>query len=198
MNIAPPKTNGSTVSITCDSHIQIPISELEWFQGNLAEASKASIEKLKKSILRHGIFMAFAVWDDGNKKHIIDGHARLSVLRDELKYGGMIPVDFVKARSIEDAKEKVLLARSQTNRTTEEGLFDFASDLDWQFLPDMLDLPDVNLPKFVDDFILNKSQEVQDNGINYRIEISCDDESSQQKLYERFVAEGLNCRILTL
>lgn len=144
-------TNGNVkeIRITCKSHSQVPIEELIWFQGNLAELSPESEEKLWKSIQRHGIFMAFSVWEDGGKKHIIDGHARLKTLQNK-GYTGLVPVNFVMADSYDDAREKVLLARSQSNVTTEEGLFEFAGDLDWTDggLPDLLDIPDINIDIF--------------------------------------------------
>lgn len=145
------------IRITCGSDAQVQISELKWFQGNLAEASQESIDKLKRSILKHGLFLAFSVWNDGKEKHIIDGHARFGVLKDVIGYNGLVPVDFIEAANFEDAKEKVLLARSQTNKTTEEGLYEFAHEMNWQELSQLLDFADISVPLFIQGYIEENS-----------------------------------------
>lgn len=145
------------IKITCKSHTTVPIADLKWFQGKLAETTKDRLKKLKHSIEKHGIFMAFSVWDDGKQLNIVDGHARKAAL-EELGYDGSVPINFVIASSYEDAKEKVLLARSQTNTTTEEGLYEFAHDLDWEELSKELDLPGIDVDLFIEGYIDNGFQ----------------------------------------
>ena len=148
------------LDITCKSHTTLPLSRLIWFQGNLAEASKDSKDRLEKALRQHGIFKAFDVWDDGKQMNIVDGHARKLVLEERFGYTDeLVPVNFVLAKNLKDAKAKVLLSRSQSNKTTEDGLFDFIHDLDWADISSVIELPGINLDKFEVDFLLKKEEE---------------------------------------
>lgn len=151
------------IKITCKAHTNIPLSQLKWFQGKLAETTSARLQKLKTSLEEKGIFMAFSVWDDGEQLNIVDGHARKLAL-DEMGYDGKVPVNFVLATSYEDAKERVLLARSQTNTTTEEGLYDWCKDLDWEKVSAMIDLPGIEIERFADKYLSNGKDEEADVG----------------------------------
>lgn len=141
------ESNGVDIRITCKSHTVVPISEIVWFQGNLAELTEDAGQRLTNSIRKHGIFLPLSIWESEGQKFCVDGHARLHVLREVLHYTGDVPINYVLAESYADAKEKVLLARSQSNVTTMEGLYEFQADvdLDWQIMPELLDIPQINI-----------------------------------------------------
>jgi hypothetical protein len=86
--------------------------ELEDFQGDLKTLSDDALEKLKHSILKHGIFVPKFVW----KGHILDGHQTCKALT-ELEAEGYeipdLPVVNVEADSLQDAAEKLLQINSR-------------------------------------------------------------------------------------
>lgn len=147
------------LKISTKAHTTLPLSELKWFQGNLAEADNESKDKLERSLKKHGIFKAFDVWDDGKERHIIDGHARCMVLQERFGYTNEpVPVNFTLADSYLDAKEKVLLSRSQSNKTTDEGLYDFMKDMNLDEVSGLIDLPGIDFEQI--------------NAVNYVNELS--------------------------
>ena len=133
--------NGTALRVTCQANTYLDLAEIEPLQGNLKELDDQSFEKLKQSILTHGISFPFFVWKQAAKGKTItwclDGHQRdlvLTRLRHEGYEIPKLPADFIEAKDIDEAKEKILLAASQYGRVTESGLYDFLegtkSDID--------------------------------------------------------------------
>ena len=95
------------IYITCNTVNHIELDELLEFQGNLKTLDKIEAEKLKQSILKHGFSFPFFVWTDNQKqKHIIDGHQRLSVLKDMCSDGyevNSLPVVYIEAKTEKQA-----------------------------------------------------------------------------------------------
>lgn len=148
-----PSDPDKTVRVTCKANDYLPIESLQEFQGNLCELTSDACEKAKKSILKHGLFLPEAIWKDGDACKIIDGHARVRTLRQMQTEGYTIPpvpVIYVEAASEAEAKEKILLARSQYHRTTEEGLYQFIHEnyLDWGELKMEVEFADINMIEF--------------------------------------------------
>ena len=118
------------IPITCETKKYIPLSKLSEFQGNLAELSASNFNKLKSSLLKHGITFAFSVWQNNNKNYLLDGHARKKTL-DLLVADGYsvdaVPVVVVSAKNIKEAKTKLLIGRSEYHKTVEQGLYEFLS-----------------------------------------------------------------------
>lgn len=110
----------------------LPLSSLVGLQGNLKDLSVDNYNKLKKSITENGIIVPFFVWQspDGNK--LLDGHQRKRVLTKE-GYKGNVPVVYIEADNLQDAKQKLLVISSQYGRITQEGYDEFTFDLpeDW-------------------------------------------------------------------
>ena len=60
------------------------------------------------------------------------------------------------------------MARSQTNTTTEEGLFDFAKDLDCEELIKELDLPNIDLDNFINNKDIQETDIIERNKLQDR------------------------------
>src|SRR5437773_833101 len=52
------------IAIRCAAAVNLELSELMPLQGGLKELSETSFDKLKQSILRHGITFPFFVWQN--------------------------------------------------------------------------------------------------------------------------------------
>jgi hypothetical protein len=69
-----------TVQIRCKAAINLDLHKLTPMQGDLKELSQINFNKLKQSILRHGITFPFFVWQSGGENYILDGTQRDRVL----------------------------------------------------------------------------------------------------------------------
>src|SRR5258705_12362682 len=125
----------------CKAAVNIDLAELIPLQGELKELSDVNFEKLKQSILKHGITFPFFIWQSEGENYILDGTQRDRVLKRmaEDGYGvPSLPCALIEAKNRKDAAEKILLISSQNGRVTDEGLYEFLStnDIDlWRVYP---------------------------------------------------------------
>ena len=141
-----------SIRVTCKGADTLPIDALVEFQGALKTISQGNLDKLKRSILRHGVTAPIFVWQ-GADYHIIDGHQRLKALcslREEGYDIPLLPVDYIEADSEAHAKEKLLYITSQYGEFTSEGFAEFTADVDFDF-------SDIRLTN--DEFIVNFAQD---------------------------------------
>lgn len=138
----------SAIEIACTGADAIPYDELSAFQGNLKTLPQENYEKLKREILADGFSFAIHVWRDGDTNHIIDGHQRLATVTEMVEVEGHecppLPVVYVEAGNLKQAKRKVLAGTSQYGVMTSESLKDFALESDLG----IDDLTDFRFPEF--------------------------------------------------
>ena len=141
------------IAIQCQAAVNINLAELTPLQGGLKELSDTSLEKLKQSILKHGITFPFFIWQRDGQNYILDGTQRDRVLKKMADDGYEIPplpCALIEAKNRKEAAEKILLISSQYGRVTDDGLYEFLStnDLDFQELEPLLELPALDLDEF--------------------------------------------------
>src|SRR5678816_136626 len=144
-----------TVQIRCKAAVNIDLAKLTPLQGELKELSDANFNKLKQSILRHGITFPFFVWQSDGKNYILDGTQRDRVLLKLVAAGyecPPLPCALIDAKDKREAAEKILLISSQYGRMTEETLDEFLAENDLSFLElaDELELPSIDDAYFRD------------------------------------------------
>ena len=128
------------IRVTCRGADSLPIDAIVEFQGALKTITQDNLDKLKRSILRHGFTAPFFVWASADN-HLIDGHQRLKALlalRQEGYDMPLLPVVYIDADSEEHAKEKLLYISSQYGEFTSEGFAEFTENFD-------LDMSDIRL-----------------------------------------------------
>lgn len=150
------------IEITCKTSLNIPITDIAEFQGNLKELSKDSFERLKASLLKYGYTFPCFVWKHSGTGGwvTIDAHQRNRVCRMliedgyEIGKGNEVPCVEIMAKDEKEAKEKILLAASQYARITSEGLFEFLHDagLELDMVEPVLDLPNIDFKDFREEF----------------------------------------------
>lgn len=124
------------IKIDVDTGKTLPLSYFEPLQGDLKELTPEASKKLRQSILKHGFIFPFFVWEDQSdtKIKIIDGHQRFKVL-NELKDEGykipQLPVIFIPASNINDAKAKLVSAASYFGKFTQKGVDDYLASFDF-------------------------------------------------------------------
>ena len=148
------------IQIKCETKDSLPLEELTNLQGDLKTLSKENAEKLKKQIRDNGFIVPFFVWRNGETNYILDGHQRQDVLRQMEADGEEIPerfpVVYVEADDMKDAKKKLLAINSQYGKMTEEGLFNFIEDIDFQF--DVLEEFELNIERDEKEKVINIKQ----------------------------------------
>src|SRR5690242_12855222 len=141
------------VQIRCKAAANLDLGNLTPLQGDLKELSESSFNKLKQSILRHGITFPFFVWQNDGTNFILDGTQRDRVLTKMGEEGFHIPAlpcALIEAKDRKEAAEKILLISSQYGKMTNDSLEQFLSenDLDLLKLNDELELPSIDLEFF--------------------------------------------------
>src|SRR4029453_2882932 len=142
-----------SIQIRCSAAVNIPLSELTPLQGELKELSNQSFEKLKRSILKHGITFPFFIWQHNAVNYILDGTQRDKVLTrmaEEDYEVPSFPCALIEAKDRKEAAEKILLISSQYGKMTNNSLEEFLAENDLGFLElqDELELPALDLDEF--------------------------------------------------
>lgn len=156
------------IKINCSGEL-VDVSTLNNFQGNLKTLTSQQFDKIKNSIIRYGFTFPVFVWQNNcNKNFIIDGHQRVFVVQKMVENeeyilpNNKVPVAWIKAENIKEAKEKILIASSRYARIEDGGLYDFlqTSDIDIDDVNAFIDLPDIDLS--LDNLELeNKQKEIE-------------------------------------
>lgn len=113
------------------------ISLLEPTQGDLKASSPEDLDKLSKSLRKHGYIRPMILWwdstTDEKTNKILDGHQRRTLHYLEAKKGigtpnYEVPVIYAKAPTIEEAMKVLLQLISTTGELSISGLSDFVKD----------------------------------------------------------------------
>lgn len=108
----------------------IDYRSLKEFQGPLKDLSKGNYARLLNSLTEFGFIVPLFIWKHEGEIFCIDGHQRLRVLKKEEVEPFKLPFIEIKAETVAEAKKKLLVVSSQYGRITQEGLDQFAFDLD--------------------------------------------------------------------
>lgn len=135
------------IKIKCESSNFLTLNEITDFQGDLKERSAGDMEKIKKSIKKHGVAFPIFIWqteENGETiNYCLDGHCRTRALREMAAAGEQIPplpVDYIHAETEAEAKELLLKLNSQYGHMTADSVSAFLGDIKIDF--DELALPD--------------------------------------------------------
>lgn len=177
----------------------IPLSKLEVNKGqvegipsNPRRLDDDAFAKLKKSIEERPGMLALrelCVYPHGNKFVVLGGNMRLRAMR-ELKYKEapckVIPED----TPVDELKAFVVVDNSSF------GAWDYdALANEWGDLP----LQDWGVPAWEEEKEPAEKKDLSDQiDYEYKLEITCENEAEQEKMYNELKERGFECRILTL
>jgi hypothetical protein len=149
------------IEIQCQGAAMVPIDIINDFQGKLKTLSVENYEKLRKQIIKDGFSEPVSVWKelkDGKVSlHLLNGHQRLRVVRGMIENEDFecpeLPVSFVEAKSLKQAKRKCLSLTSQFGTMTTDGLLAFLEDSEIEVdeIDDMV-FPEIDMDDFKDQF----------------------------------------------
>jgi site-specific DNA-methyltransferase (adenine-specific) len=181
--------------------INLDINKLIPYINNPRNNENA-IDKVASSIREFG-FKVPVVIDKDNV--IVNGHTRVLAS----KKLGLKEIPCVVADDLSEAQIKAF--RIADNKVSEYASWDEELlKLELEQLEDMnfdLDIVNIDYSDFglevdyiEDDFTEIKEREDLSDKVNsaYEIIIECDNEEEQEEMYNRFIEEGLKCRVLTL
>lgn len=143
------------VEITCTGSDFMELDSLSSFQGDLKSLSRVNYNKLKSNLLLYGFSSPIHVWQTKAKNYILDGHQRTIVLKGLRAEGYQIPpipIVFIKAKNVKEAKEKILLLSSQYGSLSDDSLSDFMCEheIEYGLLENYLSFPEITLDKLTE------------------------------------------------
>ena len=119
------------LEIKCTGADIIKVEDLLDFQGDLKTLSDDNYQKFKAELLELGFSEPISVWKNPEgKNYILNGHQRRKTILSMIEEGievPKLPINFVEADDIKQAKRKVLALTSQYGQMTEAGLEDFCA-----------------------------------------------------------------------
>jgi DNA modification methylase len=123
-----------SIEIKCRGAGTLALDLLTPAQGELKHLTDDNAERLRNEMLTDGFIEPISVWEDpeSGNVYILNGHQRFEVLkrlRDEGYKIPQLPVSYVEATSINDAKRKILALASQYGSISSLGLKNIIDDL---------------------------------------------------------------------
>lgn len=104
-----------------------------------------NIEALKKSLIKHGFSLPFAVWKSGEDYYTVDGHTRQKALKELISEGVEVPKE-LKAFEIEakDRKEAISILVEVFNQ--KHNAFDSGVLINWMEMEQVeIETADINI-----------------------------------------------------
>ena len=146
------------VKIACVTKDYLSIDDMVPFQGDLKTLTEKNYRKLKTEIVTTGFAFPIMIWKDlQGTNNIIGGTQRWRVLSQMRAVDNYfipnIPVVFVDAASIEEARRRVLQDASQYGIIEVDELLPFVdlAGIDLAEIDSRFKLPDINIPKALED-----------------------------------------------
>lgn len=100
------------------------------FQKNLKDLSEKDYKRLLKSLTEFGFIVPIFIWKKDGKNFILDAHQRCRVLTKENIEPYELPYVEIEAETEQEAKKKLLVISSQYGKITQEGMDEFAFNID--------------------------------------------------------------------
>jgi hypothetical protein len=184
----------------CKTADSLPYEQIEPLQGRLKNRTDEQIDKICRSVVKHGWAFPEFIWKHEGHNYCLDGHGRQAAIPRLIEMGYTIPpipVVFIDAKDREEAKELLLKCISQYGTVTQEGFAEFA---DFTF-----DFADFEIPSIsFDGLTMGGDDEdappLEESGFNYKeqygVIVICADEAEQESVYTKMAAEGYNVRVV--
>jgi hypothetical protein len=141
------------IEIKCKGEAEIPIKSIKEFQGDLKELNPINYGKLRQAILKLGFSEPLSIWNYKGTNYILNGHQRLKAVKKMSDEGiGVpknIPINFIQAKNIKEAKLKVLSLTSQFGKFNKAEVLTFLEEnkIEIEEYNKMFSLTGINIAK---------------------------------------------------
>jgi len=178
------------IEIKCTYTELVHFNDLHALQGGLKIREDRDIDQIKNSIIEHGFLFPLFIWQSPeNRKHIIAGHGRLQAVA-ELRQEGFtfdyLPIDYIHADSLENAKHILLHEISTYGKLTVDTILEFSSEM-------VVDFSEMSFPSgelqfrkggFLQEKEENDNPEIEENPIPTQIKCVCS-HCQKENLYNK-------------
>lgn len=159
----------NTLKISCVGAALMELDDLVEFQGDLKSLSKTAYKQLRNELEETGFGFPFRVWRNSGKANLIGGHQTKRVLQKMREEGWSIPrlpVSFIEARDLKEAKRRVLQDIAQYGKIERQGLYEFLyeSEIDFSMVETSFYLPEVDMESFKFEYLEKEKQEHEFTG----------------------------------
>jgi hypothetical protein len=190
----------SEIRVTCKTADSLPYERIELLQGRLKKRTDVQIEKICRSIIKHGWAFPEFIWENEGRNYCLDGHGRQAAIPCLIEMGYTIPpipVVFIEAKNRDEAKELLLKCISQYGTVTQEGFAEFA---DFTF-----DFADFEIPDITFDGLTMGGEDedqppLEESDFNYKeqfgVIVICESETEQEAVYTKLAGEGYNVKVV--
>ena len=174
----------------------IPISKLKLNPTNPRTIKKDQLEKLKRSIKSFPEMMEkrpmVCVTDEDGKLYPLGGNMRLRAIK-EMGFKEIPETWVALADEWTEEQRREFIVKDNAN----------LGDWNWDELQENWDLDlisewGVDLEWDEDNTEIDETDLSDDLDVAFKVEVECDNESEQEKLYNELIDRGLKCRLLTL
>lgn len=117
------------IKVNCETKDKLRLADMEPFQGNLKKRTEQDIDELRKSLVNEGLMMPFAIWKQGEKNYLLDGHGRREALLSIVSAEAEFPVVYIEALTEDDARKALLQITSQYGKITKAGVKQFTASI---------------------------------------------------------------------
>jgi hypothetical protein len=130
------------ITVTCKTKDTLKLEEITEFYGDIKTRNESDLKKIKKSLVKYGISFPFFIWKSRKNNYCLDGHGRRLALM-ELQADGhaipLIPIVFIYAKDLDDAKQRILRLNSRYGIVTRNSVLQFIGDI-------AIDYDDLSIP----------------------------------------------------
>jgi hypothetical protein len=188
------------IRVTCKTADSLPYEQIELLQGRLKKRTDEQIEKICRSIIKHGWAFPEFIWENKGRNYCLDGHGRQAAIPRLIKMGYTmppIPVVFIEAKNRDEAKELLLKCISQYGTVTQEGFAEFA-DFAFDFAD--FEIPDITFGGITMGGEDEGQQSLEESDFNYKeqfgVIVICENETEQEAVYTKLTGEGYNVKVV--
>jgi hypothetical protein len=188
------------IRVTCKTADSLPYEQIEPLQGRLKNRTNEQVDKICRSVIKHGWAFPEFIWKNEGHNYCLDGHGRQAAIPHLIEMGytiPLIPVVFIEAKDREEAKELLLKCISQYGTVTQEGFAEFA-DFTFDFAD--FEIPSISFEGLTMGGDGEDAPPLEESGFNYKeqfgVIVICTDEAEQEAVYTKLAGDGYNVRVV--
>lgn len=164
----------------------VKLSEVIPNPNNPRQIKDEKFKKLVESIKNFPEMLSLRPIVVNDNMVVLGGNMRLKACKE----AGLKEVPIIKASELTDEQQKEFIIKDNVG----------FGEWDWDQLANEWDIEQLtewglDVPNFESSELDDFSEKIQSS---FRIEVICKDEEHQEKIYNKLIADGLECKLLTL